>query len=236
MTTKVFALTGAGISAESGLRTWRGHDGMWNDRHVEDVATPEGFARDPAMVQAFYDARHADVTAARPNAAHEALARLGRDERFHLTLVTQNIDDLHERAGSASVIHMHGQVGLAVCSICGAPAGWAGRLADHPRCGECGGMVRPDITWFGEMPKRMAEIEAAFLRADMFLCIGTAGQVFPAADYARRARNRKVRHRVEFNLGPTDLSPFFSERRRGPASQTLPAFVAELLQDDLLRE
>lgn len=229
--TRIFIITGAGISAESGLSTWRGETGMWNDHHVEDVATPEGFARAPAMVQAFYDARHAEIAAARPNAAHEALARLEADGRFEVTLVTQNIDTLHERAGSRRVIHMHGQIDLALCVRCATPAGQSGRLAVHSTCGECGGLLRPDITWFGELPKRLEEIEAAFRRADIFMAIGTSGKVFPAADYPRRARNRKVRERVEFNLEPTDMSPFFSDRRRGRASQTVPAFVDRLLSE-----
>lgn len=226
---KVFVLTGAGISVESGLRTYRTDTGLWEEHKIEDVATPEGFARDRRKVQSFYDAVYRHVAAATPNAAHYALARLGADPRFDVTIVTQNVDDLHERAGSAGVLHIHGRVDRAICGKCGEPLDCAGALASAGPCPECGyALARPDVTWFGEKPQRIEEIEAAFLQADTFLSVGTSGEVWPAAGYARRARNRKLRC-VEFNLRQTELSSYFRETRRGPASQTLPLFVDRMI-------
>lgn len=225
----IFALTGAGISAESGVRTYRGDVGLWEDHAIDDIATFAGFVRDPALVLGFYDARHADIMAAAPNAAHEALARLEADGRYNLTVVTQNIDDLHERAGSRNVIHIHGEITGALCSKCGEPSDAAGRLLHAGPCPSCGYRLRPDIVWFGEYPKRMDEIEAAFLAADTFLSIGTSGEVSPASEYARRARNRKL-NCVEFNIRETDVSHYFRHSRKGPASLTVPAFVEAALR------
>lgn len=228
----VFVLTGAGISAESGVRTYRTDTGLWEEHSIEDIATPEGFARDPRKVQAFYDARYRDISASVPNAAHIALARLAEDPRFSVTIVTQNVDDLHERAGSNGVLHIHGLVNHALCGECGEPLKCAGDLLGAGPCPECGHtLARPDITWFGEQPQRMGDIEEAFVAADTFLSIGTSGEVWPAAGYSRRARNRKLRC-VEFNLRPTEVSHYFREERRGPASETVPAFVNALLGPD----
>lgn len=228
---KVFILTGSGISAESGVRTYRGDLGLWEEHRVADVATPEGFKADPDRVRGFYDARYADIAKAAPNAAHEALARLEAHPAFDVTLVTQNIDDLHERAGSRNIIHIHGTVTRAVCGKCGNRMdAHAGCLSSAPPCPSCGGGLRPDITWFGEMPQRMDEIEKAFMAARIFLMIGTSGEVMPAGDYARRARNRKLK-RVEFNLATTDVSYHFREWRRGPASLTLPTYVDGVIRD-----
>ena len=228
---KVFILTGSGSSAESGVRTYRGDVGLWEEHRIADVATPDGFKADPGRVRSFDDARFADIARASPNAAHEALARLEAHPAFDVTLVTQNIDDLHERAGSCNVIHIHGAVTRAHCAKCGGRMDeYAGRLASAPPCPDCGGGVRPDITWFGEMPQRMDEIEQAFMAARHFLMIGTSGKVMPAGDYARRARNRKLK-RVEFNMETTDVSYHFREWRRGPASLTLPAFVDGMIRD-----
>ena len=225
----IFVLTGAGISAESGIRTYRKDAGLWEEHSLEDVATPAGFARDPLKVQAFYDARHAEIAAASPSAAHQALAALEQDGTYGVTIVTQNIDDLHERSGSTGVLHIHGRVTRAICAGCGEPLDCAGRLVGAAPCPECGGRARPDITWFGETPQRLEEIEEAFLGADVFLAIGTAGEVWPAAGYARRARNRKLRC-VEFNIRCTEISHYFREERRRPASTSVPLFVRDLLE------
>lgn len=225
----IFVLTGAGISAESGVRPYRSDVGLWEDHSVEDIATFAGFVRDPELVLGFYDARYADIKAAAPNAAHEALARLEADGRYNVTLVTQNVDDLHERGGSRNVIHIHGDITRTVCSKCGESYEAAGRLLTAGPCAACGYRIRPDIVWFGEYPKRMDEIEAAFLAADTFLSIGTSGEVAPASTYARRARNRKLTC-VEFNLRETGVSHYFRYSRKGPASLTVPAFVEAALR------
>ncbi|MCB2067034.1 MAG: NAD-dependent deacylase, partial [Erythrobacter sp.] len=179
----IVILTGAGISAESGLRTFRADDGLWEDHPVEEVATPEGFRRDPDLVQRFYDARRENVRAANPNAAHLALGRLDAEwPRGHggeLLIVTQNIDDLHERGGAGRVLHMHGEALSAWCTMCDERFRWTGTLRDNPPCPACGSRaLRPDIVWFGEMPYRMGEIYAAILRADLFVSIGTSGAVY----------------------------------------------------------
>lgn len=225
---KIFILTGAGISAESGIRTYRSETGLWSENRIDDIATPAGFARNPGLVRTFYDQRHVEIMKAHPNAAHEALARLEAQDGMEVTIVTQNIDDLHERAGSRRVLHIHGSVKEAICARCAAVSDQAGSLSSAPPCPECGGIIRPDIVWFGEEPKWIFEIEDAFLAADLFISIGTSGEVWPAAGYARRARNRKV-EAVEFNMRETAISPYFRHRRRGPASETVPAFVAKLI-------
>lgn len=228
---KIFIMTGSGISAESGIRTYRSDLGLWEDHNVDDVATFDGFQRDPRLVLGFYDERYQDVSEAEPNAAHLALAKLESDGRYEVTIVTQNVDDLHERAGSRNVIHIHGEITRAVCSrrSCGEPSDLAGELLGAAECPFCGGTIRPDIVWFGENPKRMDEVEEAFLAADTFISIGTSGEVAPANTYARRARNRKL-NCVEFNLRGTDLSHYFRESRKGPASLTVPAFVEACLR------
>lgn len=227
---KVFALTGSGISVESGIRTYRGEEGLWEEHAIADVATPEGFLRDPDLVRRFYDDRSRVVAAAKPNAAHLALARLGDHPGFDVTIVTQNIDDLHERAGSKRVLHIHGAVTRAVCGRCGERMDeHAASLVAAPPCPECAGAIRPDITWFGEMPQRMLEIEEHFMDADLFLMIGTSGQVMPAGDYARRARNRRLK-RCELNMRQTDVSHHFrGDWRRGHATTVVPAYVVELI-------
>lgn len=194
---------------------------------VEDVAFPDAFARDPDRVCGFYDRLRSGVLNAEPNPAHLAIARLEAEWPGGVTVVTQNVDDLHERAGSTSVIHIHGSVFAGVCASCSAPGDVSeGFLAAAP-CA-CGGRVRPDIVWFTEPVRRVPDVETAFYASDVFLSVGTSSQVYPAADYARRARNRKLRT-VEFNLAPTEASHLFREHRRGPASKTLPAFVNDLL-------
>src|SRR5437667_4917163 len=181
----IVILSGAGISAESGLATCRGADGLWEGHRVEDVATPEAFLRDPALVHAFYDARRAKLGTVDPNAAHRALARLDAEWPGELLLVTQNVDDLHERAGSKRLIHMHGELTKGWCLACGERFGWTGPMGEGATCPGCGaeGLIRPDIVWFGEMPYEMERIDAALRACDLFVSIGTSGAVYPSAGF-----------------------------------------------------
>lgn len=225
----IVILTGAGISAESGLRTFRADDGLWEDHRVEDVATPEAFRRDPELVQRFYDMRRTDVLAAQPNAAHRALARLDREWSGELLIVTQNIDDLHERAGAARLLHMHGEALSVWCLACDARHKWIAPLRDGPPCPFCGAAaMRPDIVWFGEMPYRMDEIFRALGRADLFVSIGTSGAVYPAAGFVQQANSAGART-LELNLERSQGSGWFDETRLGPASELAPAWVDEIL-------
>jgi len=226
---RIVILTGAGISAESGLRTFRAADGLWEDHRIEDVATPEGFARDPELVLRFYNERRAAAAAAEPNAAHRALARLEADGRHQVLVVTQNVDALHERAGTRALIHMHGTLGGALCAACGhrwlAPA--VMRVTDP--CPACAARAaRPDIVWFGEMPYRMEEIWTALRAADLFVSIGTSGNVYPAAGFVADARHTGV-ETLELNLEPSMGTRLFDAARHGPATQVVPAWVAEML-------
>ena len=226
----IVILTGAGISAESGLSTFRGPDGLWEGHRVEDVCTPEAFARDPELVHAFYDARRAKLDEVQPNAAHRALARLDKDWAGKLLLVTQNVDDLHERAGSKRLVHMHGQNKQGWCLACDERLPWAGPMGTGATCPRCGeeGRVRPDIVWFGEMPYEMDRIEAALREADLFVSIGTSGAVYPAAGYVQTARYCGATT-LEMNLEPSLGSIFFNESRIGPASELVPKWVEEML-------
>lgn len=226
----IVILTGAGISAESGLATFRGPDGLWEGHRVEDVCTPEAFARDPDLVQTFYDTRRAALPGAGPNPAHHALARLDRDWPGELLLVTQNVDDLHDRAGSTRLVHMHGELNSALCLGCDARVRWERPLLGGPLCPACGapGKLRPDIVWFGEMPYHMERIERALARADLFVSIGTSGAVYPAAGYVQTARYHGART-LELNLDPSAGSVYFHESRLGAAGDLVPAWVDELL-------
>ncbi|WAT16780.1 NAD-dependent deacylase [Aurantiacibacter sp. MUD11] len=225
----IVILTGAGISAESGLRTFRAEDGLWEDHPVEEVATPEGFARDPDLVQRFYDERRAQVLAAQPNPAHEALGRLDREFSGELLIVTQNIDDLHERGGASRVLHMHGEALSAWCLGCDARHRWQGTLRDGPACPSCGqAALRPDIVWFGEMPYQMDRIFRALGQADLFLSIGTSGAVYPAAGFVQHAVQSGARA-LELNLEESLGSRNFHETRLGPASELVPAWVEQVL-------
>lgn len=227
---KIVILTGAGISAESGLGTFRAENGLWAEHRVEDVATPEGFARNPRLVVDFYNARRAQAVAAEPNAGHLALARLEAEFRGEVVLVTQNVDGLHEKAGSARVIHMHGALCGALCAAC--DHRWPAPLAMSPgdACPSCNApAARPDIVWFGEMPYGMEEIYAHLAQADLFAAIGTSGNVYPAAGFVAEAR-RFGTHTLEFNLEPSAVVSHFDDIRIGPATQTLPAWVAEVLE------
>jgi NAD-dependent deacetylase len=225
----IVILTGAGISAESGIDTFRGGGGLWEQQRVEDVATPEAFARDPDLVLRFYDMRRASIQTKEPNAAHYALARLDREWRGQLLIVTQNVDDLHERAGARRVLHMHGEHLKAWCIACGTRSKWTAPLIDRPPCPACGeGALRPDVVWFGEMPYRMDEIYAALRDADLFVSIGTSGAVYPAAGFVRDARELGAAT-LELNLERSEGSAWFDESRLGPASELVPAWVAEML-------
>lgn len=222
---KIVILTGAGVSAESGLGTFRDEGGLWSQYDLEDVATPEGFVRDPALVQEFYNARRANCIGAKPNAAHVALARL--DDRA--VMVTQNIDDLHERGGSRDVVHMHGELMRALCAACSHRWDAPTVIRTGTPCPACGATaVRPDVVWFGEMPYHMDRIEAAIAVCDLFVAIGTSGNVYPAAGFVEWARMAGART-VEINLNPSDVAGAFDEVILGPATETVPAWVDGLL-------
>jgi NAD-dependent deacetylase len=227
---KIVILTGAGISAESGLATFRAADGLWEGHWVEDVATPAAFRRDPALVHQFYDARRARLAEVEPNAAHQALARLDAEWPAELLLVTQNVDDLHERAGSRRLLHMHGELKKAWCLACDGRFGWQGPMGEDAACPGCAssGTVRPDIVWFGEMPYEMDRIEAALRECDLFVSIGTSGAVYPAAGFVQTARYCGART-LEINLEPSQGSIFFHETRIGRAGELVPQWVEEVL-------
>jgi NAD-dependent deacetylase len=234
----IVVLTGAGVSAESGIPIFRSVAGqaMWDTGEglyrLEDVATPEAFRRDPATVQAFYDARRAQLETVEPNEAHRALARLDAQWPGELLIVTQNVDDLHERAGAKRVVHMHGELKSAWCLACDERRPWDEALADAPHCPACGrtGRLRPDIVWFGEMPYEMKRIDRALMDADLFVSIGTSGAVYPAAGFVQTARYRGART-LEINLEPSLGSTLFDEVRIGRAAELVPQWVAQLLGD-----
>ena len=229
-TRNIVILTGAGVSAESGVATFRGPDGLWEGHRVEDVATPEAFRRDSTLVHTFYDARRAKLGTAQPNAAHEALARLDAEWPGELLLVTQNVDDLHERAGSKHLLHMHGELLSGWCLACDERFSWQGPMGMGAICPNCAirGQVRPDIVWFGEMPYEMERIEAALQACDLFVSIGTSGAVYPAAGFVQTARYCGA-HCLEINLEPSQGSIFFHESRIGRAGDLVPAWVDEVL-------
>ncbi len=229
----IVVLTGAGISKESGLDTFRDADGIWSKVRLEDVATPEAYARDPDKVQGFYNARRAALveTDVQPNAAHEALATLEAEWPGDVLIVTQNIDDLHERAGSKNLIHMHGELLKARCGSCGNVAPWREDLSVDLACVACGvpGLMRPHVVWFGEMPLEMDRIERALLGAGLFLSIGTSGNVYPAAGYVDLVRSIGRGHTAELNLEPSSGATAFAEKIYGPATEIVPNYVNRLL-------
>ncbi len=226
---KVVVLTGAGISAESGVPTFRDADGLWEGHRVEEVATPEAFEVQPMVVHRFYDARRAALDAVDPNPAHRALARLEERLGDDLLLVTQNIDDLHERAGSTRVLHMHGELRSALCRGCRSRSRWVEDLGDFPPCPRCGvSELRPDVVWFGEVPYGMHAIQGAIEVADLFVSIGTSGAVYPAAGFVQYAAVHGART-LELNLQPSDGTHLFDESRHGLAGELVPAWVETLL-------
>ncbi len=223
-------LTGAGISAESGLGTFRDKEGLWTQYDLRDVATPEGFARNPTLVHDFYNARRRNLLDAVPNAAHAALADLERHWPGDFLLVTQNVDDLHERAGSTRLLHMHGELLKIRCENCGDQRECRQDIGLGSACPACGipGYLRPHVVWFGEMPLGLARIEQALAGCDLFVAIGTSGNVYPAAGFVAEAR-RQGAHTVELNLEPSEGHSLFAERRYGLASTIVPDFVRELI-------
>ena len=225
----IVLLTGAGISAESGLRTFRGTDGLWENHRVEEVATPEAFAREPALVQRFYNERRRQLREVEPNPAHAALARLDQAWRGDLLLVTQNVDDLHDRAGSRRLVHMHGELRKARCLDCRTVHPWEDDLGPSSRCPACGVpcRLRPHIVWFGEVPLDMDRIFAALERCDLFVAIGTSGWVHPAAGFVQAVPSHA--RTLELNLESSHVSGRFQERRIGAAGDTVPALVREIL-------
>jgi NAD-dependent deacetylase len=230
----IFVLTGAGVSAESGLGTFRDKGGLWSRFDPMKLATPEAFARNPAEVHAFYNMRRRNLVAAQPNAAHHALARLeaGLAKRGgQLVLCTQNIDDLHERAGSGAVIHMHGELLKARCAACQTIVPWRDDLDVADTCRSCGraGSLRPDVVWFGETPMHMEGIYAALAEADLFVAIGTSGSVYPAAGFVDAARSAGVQT-CEINLEPSDTAGRFDSSRYGPATEQVPQWVDDVWQ------
>lgn len=227
----IVVLTGAGISRESGLATFRDADGIWARVRLEEVATPEAFARDPGRVHAFYNARRRQLAdpAVQPNEAHHALARLSTEWPGGVTVVTQNVDDLHDRAGTLNVIHMHGELTKARCVACGSVHAWAGDLSVDTACPSCGrsGQMRPHVVWFGEMPLEMERIGEALRRCALFVSIGTSGAVWPAAGFVAEVRGRA--RTIELNLEPSEGAHLFDVTLQGPATRLVPAFVKELL-------
>ena len=227
---RIIVLTGAGLSAESGIATFRDKGGIWSKYDVREVATPEGYARNPLLVHEFYNMRRRDHALAKPNAAHFALARLER-EHPGVLIVTQNVDALQEAAGSTKLIHMHGELLAALCARCGARHPWKAELAIETVCPLCkrNGGMRPDVVWFGEMPYRMDEIGAALEACDLFISIGTSGNVYPASGFVAEARAGGA-HTVELNLEPSAGASLFDEAIHGPATEVVPAYVERLLK------
>ena len=226
---KIVILTGAGISAESGLGTFRDTGGIWSQYDLSEVATLEGYQRDQALVHAFYNARRENCLAAQPNAAHAALSRLQRLHAGEVVIVTQNIDDLHERGGANGVIHMHGQLMQALCAACDARWGAPPAMSPEDTCPQCGAQaVRLNVVWFGEIPYFMNRIGQHLAEADLFVAIGTSGQVYPAAGFVAEARSQGAAT-LELNLQASDISHGFERRRFGPATEVVPAWVDEVL-------
>lgn len=230
----IVVLTGAGISAESGIRTFRDTGGLWEDHSIEEVATPEGYAANPELVLGFYNARRAQLDTVKPNPAHQALAKLEQGliaKAGYLTIVTQNVDDLHERGGAENVIHMHGELLSQWCRACDQKFYNADAFTLKSACPKCSvtGKVRPDIVWFGEMPYFMDRIEMAVMHCDLFVSIGTSGAVYPAAGYVQMARSLG-KQTLEINLERSEGSHFFHETRLGKAGALVPVWVDEVLE------
>jgi len=228
----IFILTGAGISAESGLKTFRDAGGLWEGHRIEDVATPEAFATHPQLVHDFYNARRSQLRTVEPNPAHHALVRLQQHYNAHLTLVTQNVDDLHERADMRDVIHMHGELLKKSCTRCNAVRDCVTDISVNTPCEDCGSMhtMRPQIVWFGEMPLRMDEIHQKLIQTDLLIAIGTSGMVYPAAGFAAEAKCHGAQL-IEANLLDTGITSIFDEHLEGPATQTIPVLVDRIIKE-----
>lgn len=226
----IVILTGAGISVESGVASFRDRNGIWAKHDWRDYATPEGYAHHPARVLNFYNKRRRALADVRPNAAHEALVRLEKSFEGEFLLVTQNVDNLHEAAGSRKLLHMHGELNSALCGACSMRTVWHADMTINSQCSSCQtvGRIRPAIVWFGEMPYQMDTIYRALARADLFIAIGTSGNVYPAADFVNEAQMAGART-VELNLEPTGYTSAFAEQIAGPATEIVPAFVDSLL-------
>lgn len=230
---RIVILTGAGISKESGLDTFRDADGIWSKVRIEDVATPAAFARDPEKVHAFYNMRRAlnKTRKILPNAAHAALAQLEARWPGEILVITQNVDTLHEQAGSKNLLHMHGVHSKARCNFCENVVDWSGDMSTRDECAGCGtaGGMRPHVVWFGEMPLEMDRIGWALSNCDLFISIGTSGNVYPAAGFVAMIRRNGAAHTVELNLEPSAGASMFEESHYGPASRIVPAYVRGLL-------
>jgi len=228
----IVILTGAGVSVESGIASFRDRNGVWAKHDWRDYATPDAFARNPRRVLDFYNKRRRALADVQPNEAHHALARLEGAFSGDFLLVTQNVDDLHEAAGSRKLVHMHGELNAALCEACGMRCRWRGDMTIDSACPSCSavGRMRPDVVWFGEMPYQMDRIYRALGKADLFVAIGTSGHVYPAADFITEARHAGART-VELNLEPTEVAGAFDEAVHGPATEVVPAFVDRLLGD-----
>ena len=226
----IVILTGAGISVESGIASFRDRDGIWAKVDWRDYATPDAFAHNPSRVHDFYNRRRRGVAEAKPNAAHLALARLEQDFGGEFALITQNIDHLHEAAGSRNLIHMHGDLFSALCQACHQRSRWHGDMTTSSQCPSCStiGQLRPDVVWFGEMPYHMDRIYRALGQAELFIAIGTSGHVYPAADFVEEAKHAGART-VELNLEPSETASSFDELVHGRATEIVPAFVEGLL-------
>jgi NAD-dependent deacetylase len=226
----IVVLTGAGISVESGIASFRDRNGIWAKHDWRDYATPEGYARNPRKVLDFYNTRRRALANVYPNEAHHALARLEGAFKGDFLLVTQNVDDLHESAGSRKLLHMHGELRSALCEACGMRSRWRGDMTVDSKCHFCEtvGRLRPDVVWFGEMPYQMDRIYRALAEADLFIAIGTSGHVYPAAQFVEEARHAGA-HTVELNIDESENASEFDETIRGPATQTVPEFVNRLL-------
>ena len=227
----IVILTGAGISAESGIDTFREKGGLWEKYPIEDVATPEAFERNPDLVHHFYDQRRKALLSVKPNKAHQSLGCLDRAWDGNLLIVTQNVDDLHERGGARRIIHMHGELKKALCLSCGMRSLMEGALAHRPPCPVCkASTLRPDVVWFGEVPYKMDKIYQALARADLFVSIGTSGAVYPAAGLVQEARTLGIQT-LELNLQKSDGSHWFDSSRLGRATDLVPDWVSEVLRD-----
>lgn len=228
---RITILTGAGISAESGIPTFRDADGLWAGHRIDDVCTPIAWWKNPDKVNRFYDERRAHLDTVEPNAAHRALARLEQHPGIDLTVITQNVDDLHERAGTRNLNHIHGELRSALCSKCRTHTPWDGPLLNSPKnCGRCGrDTLRPDVVFFGERPYRMTEAETAVINSDLFVSIGTSGAVYPAAGFVTIASGGAMT--LELNLQPSEGSDSFDESRFGKATELVPAWVDEIIAE-----